>query len=234
MKIDVVTLFPTMFTGPLDDSMVARARKAGILDLGIHDLREYTSDCHRTVDDRPFGGGPGMVIKPEPVFAAVQALSGEDSWVVLMGPAGRPFQQQTARDLSARKHVILLCGSYEGFDERIRDHLAHDELSIGDYVLTNGALPAMVIIDAVTRLLPGVLGDEESLRDESFNQGNLDFPQYTRPADYLGMKVPEVLLSGHHAKIEAWRKQQAHARTVKSRPDLLTGSVGNERHRKNL
>jgi len=220
MKIDVLTLFPGMFAGPLDESIVKRARNAGRLNLGIHNLRDWTHDRHKTVDDRPFGGGPGMLLKPEPVFEAVEQLAGEQTKVVLLCPQGRRFTQSIARELSQAEHLLLVCGSYEGFDERIREALAEDEVSIGDFVLTNGALPAMVVIDAVTRLLPGVLGDDESSADESFSQGLLEYPHYTRPAEFRGMKVPEVLLSGNHAEIERWRKEQARKRTAARRPDL--------------
>jgi len=209
-----------MFAGPLDESIVQRARTAGLLDLGIHNLRDYTHDRHKTVDDKPFGGGPGMLLKPEPVFEAIENLKREKTRVILMSPAGRKFDQAAARELSGHEHLLLVCGSYEGFDERIREHVADDELSIGDYVLTNGALPAMVVIDAVTRLLPGVLGDDESSRDESFSENLLEYPHYTRPADFRGMKVPEVLLSGNHAEIAKWRAEQARRRTKERRPDL--------------
>ena len=221
MKIDVLTLFPGMFPGPLDESIIKRACESGRLRLGIHDLRDYTHDRHRTVDDRPFGGGPGMLMKPEPLFEAVEALRGEKTRVILTSPAGRLFRQQIARELAAEEHLLLVCGSYEGFDERVRQGLADDEISIGDYVLTNGALPAMVIIDAVTRLLPGVLGDDESSQDESFSGCLLEYPQYTRPAEFRGMNVPEVLLSGDHAAIEKWRREQATVQTRQRRPDLL-------------
>lgn len=220
MKIDVLTLFPAMFAGPLDESIVKRARADGLLDLAIHNLRDYTHDRHRTVDDKPFGGGPGMLLKPEPIFEAVEHLAGDRTRVILLTPAGRTFNQELARELAGQEHLLLICGSYEGFDERVREALADDELSIGDYVLTNGALPAMVLIDAVTRLLPGVLGDDESSRDESFSHGLLEYPQYTRPAEFRGMKVPQVLLSGNHAEIEKWRLDQARKRTVERRPDL--------------
>ena len=221
MKIDVLTLFPGMFPGPLDESIIKRACESGRLRLGIRDLRDYTHDRHRKVDDRPFGGGPGMLMKPEPLFEAVEALRGEKTRVILTSPAGRPFRQEIAQELAGEEHLLLVCGSYEGFDERVRECLADDELSIGDYVLTNGALPAMVIIDAVTRLLPGVLGDDESSVDESFSDGLLEYPQYTRPAEFRGMSVPEVLLSGDHAAIERWRREQARMRTGQRRPDLL-------------
>jgi tRNA (guanine37-N1)-methyltransferase len=221
MKIDVLTLFPAMFVGPLDESIVKRAREAGLLDLKIHNLRDWTHDRHKTVDDRPFGGGPGMLLKVEPLFEAVESLQREKTRVILLSPSGRKFDQSIARELAQQDDLLLVCGSYEGFDERVRKALADDELSIGDYVLTNGALPAMVVIDAVVRLLPGVLGDDESSHDESFSHGLLEYPQYTRPAEFRGMKVPEVLLSGNHAEIENWRREQAKLRTEKQRPDLL-------------
>jgi tRNA (guanine37-N1)-methyltransferase len=221
MKIDVLTLFPAMFAGPLDESIVKRAREAGLLDLKIHNLRDYAHDRHRTVDDRPFGGGPGMLLKPEPIFEAVESLAREGTRVVLLSPSGRPFSQAIARELAQADDLLFISGHYEGFDERIREQLADDELSIGDYVLTNGALPAMVIIDAVTRLLPGVLGDDESADEESFSQGLLEYPQFTRPAEFRGLKVPEVLLSGNHAEIAKWRAEQARLRTKERRPDLL-------------
>jgi tRNA (guanine37-N1)-methyltransferase len=220
MKIDVLTLFPGMFAGPLDESIVMRARSSGVLELQIHNLRDWTHDRHKTVDDRPFGGGPGMLLKPEPIFEAVEQLAGESAKVILLCPQGRKFDQGIARELAQEKHILLVCGSYEGFDERIREALADDEVSIGDFVLTNGALPAMVVVDAVTRLLPGVLGDDESSKEESFSQALLEYPQYTRPAEFRGMKVPEVLLSGNHAEIARWRAEQARLRTEARRPDL--------------
>ena len=223
MKIDVLTTFPEMFVGPLDYSMVKRAREAGILDFRVVNLRDYTHDRHKTVDDRPFGGGPGMLLKPEPIFEAVENLATEKTRVLMMTPSGRPFNQPLARELSQEEHLLILCGAYEGFDERVRT-LVDDEISIGDYVLTNGAMPAMIIIDAVTRLLPGVLGDEQSSADESFSHpagAALEYPHYTRPAEFRGMKVPDVLLSGNHAEIEKWRREQARKRTEERRPDLL-------------
>jgi len=222
MKIDVLTLFPAMFVGPLDESIIKRARQEGRLELNIHNLRDYAHDRHKTVDDRPFGGGPGMLLKPEPIFEAVEHLAGENTRVILLSPAGRTLSQVIARDLALCEHLLLVSGAYEGFDERVRERLADDELSIGDYVLTNGALPAMVVIDAVVRLIPGVLGDDESAKDESFSHGLLEYPQYTRPAEFRDMKVPAVLLSGNHAEIARWRAQQAKSRTEKHRPDLLT------------
>lgn len=230
MKIDVLTLFPVMFAGPLDESIIRRARERGLLDLRLHNLRDWTHDRHRTVDDRPFGGGPGMLLKPEPIFEAVASLRGPDTRCILMGPAGRRFDQVVARELAALPHLILICGSYEGVDERVREFLVDDELSIGDYVLTNGALPAMVVIDAVTRLLPGALGDEASAQDESFGAGGIEYPQYTRPADYQGLKVPEVLRSGDHAAIARWRAEQARLRTAQWRPDLAS-AVPDPKHR---
>jgi tRNA (guanine37-N1)-methyltransferase len=224
MKIDVLTLFPAMFAGPLDESIIKRAREDKLLDLKIHNLRDWTHDRHKTVDDRPFGGGPGMLLKVEPLFEAIESLQREKTKVILLSPSGRKFDQSIARELAQQEDLLLVCGSYEGFDERVREALADDELSIGDYVLTNGALPAMVVIDTVARLLPGVLGDDESSHDESFSHpafAGLEYPQYTRPAEFRGMKVPEVLLSGNHAEIEKWRREQAKLRTEKQRPDLL-------------
>jgi len=225
MKIDVLTLFPAMFAGPLDESIIKRARESGRLDLVIHDLRDYAHDRHKKVDDRPFGGGPGMLLKPEPIFEAVESLARESTRVILLSPSGRQFSQAIAGELAGLEHLLMVSGHYEGFDERVREQLADDELSIGDYVLTNGALPVMVIIDAVTRLLPGVLGDDDSARDDSFSQGLLEYPQYTRPAEFRGTKVPEVLLSGNHAEIARWRAEQARLRTRERRPDLLKQTV---------
>lgn len=225
----MLTLFPEMFAGPLDVSIVQRARSTGLLDLQVYNLRDYTHDRHKTVDDKPFGGGPGMVLKAEPIFEAVEALSGPATRVVLLAPAGRKFDQQVASELAGLEHLLLICGSYEGVDERVRQGLAHDEISIGDYVLTNGGLPAMVLVDAVTRLLPGALGDDESSRDESFSGGLLEYPHYTRPAEFRGMSVPQVLLSGHHAEIDRWRKEQARLRTASRRPDLLQVREANQR-----
>lgn len=224
MKIDVLTLFPEMLVGPLDVSIVQRARQAGLLELNIVNLRDYTHDRHKTVDDRPFGGGPGMVLKPEPLFEAVESLATDLTRVILTSPAGRVFDQEIARQLAQERHLLIVCGSYEGVDERVCETLVDDEVSIGDFVLTNGGLPAMVMIDAITRLLPGALGDLESASDESFSRAQLEYPHYTRPAEFRGMKVPEVLLSGHHAEIEKWRAHQAARRTVQRRPDLLTVS----------
>ena len=220
MRIDLLTLFPDLFTGPVDVSIIQRARKSGLLDLRVHNLRDYTHDNYKTVDDRPFGGGPGMVLKPEPIFEAVEAIADDATKVILMSPVGRKFDQAAARELAREQRLLFICPAYEGVDERVREELADDELSIGDYVLTNGSLAAMVVIDAVTRLLPGALGDELSSVDESFSQGLLEYPHYTRPAEYRGLPVPPVLLSGNHAAIEKWRREQAELRTKARRPDL--------------
>ena len=220
MKVDVLTLFPGMFAGAMDESILRRAQEKRRLELTIRNLRDWTHDRHRTVDDEPYGGGPGMVLKPEPIFEAIEELAGETTQVVMLSPQGQPFRQSKARELAGHEHLLMLCGAYEGFDERVRSLVNH-ELSIGDYVLTNGALPAMVVIDAVTRLLPGVLGDDSSSVEESFSENLLEYPQYTRPADFRGMKVPEVLLSGDHGAVEEWRQEQAVERTAQRRPDLL-------------
>ncbi len=223
MRVDVITLFPEMFPGPLGASMIGRAIERGLLDVHLHDLRDWTHDRHRTVDDYAFGGGPGMVMKPEPIFEAVEAVQSqaEDrAYVVFFSPAGRVLDQTLARDLSSRKRLLLVCGRYEGMDERALT-LANLELSIGDYVLTGGELPALVVIDAAARLLPGVLGDETSVADESFSEGLLEYPQYTRPHVYRGMEIPEVLASGDHGRIAAWRREQSVRRTARVRPDLL-------------
>ena len=223
MRVDVLTLFPAMFAGPLDESIVRRARVAGLLDLKVHNLRDWAKDRHKTVDDRPFGGGPGMVLKPEPLFEAVESLRGEGTRVVLTSPSGAVFNQAMARRWSRESHLIFICGSYEGYDERVRSYLADEDVSIGDFVLTNGALPAMVMIDSLTRLIPGALGDDESAVDESFSTGLLEYPHYTRPAEFRGWAVPEVLLSGNHADIARWRRLQAMRRTAERRPDLWEG-----------
>jgi tRNA (guanine37-N1)-methyltransferase len=221
MRIDILTLFPEICRAPLGESMMKRAQSSGALDLHIHNLREWTTDKHRIVDDSPFGGGQGMVMKPEPIFAAVESLRSDESTVILLTPQGRRFLQSTAHELAARPHLIFICGHYEGVDHRVAEHLADIELSIGDYVLTNGAIAAVVVVDAVVRLLPGVLGHEQSAADDSFSAGLLEAPQYTRPAEFRGWKVPDVLLSGNHAEIAEWRRQQARARTEQNRPDLL-------------
>ena len=221
MKIDILTLFPEVCRAPLSESMMKRAQESGVLELRIHNLRDWTTDKHRVVDDAPFGGGPGMVMKAEPIFAAVESLRNENSFVVLMTPQGRRLTQTIAREFSACSHLIVVCGHYEGVDHRVAEHLADEEISIGDYVLTNGAIAAVVLVDAVARLLPGVLGHELSAADDSFSGGRLEGPQYTRPAQFRGWKVPDVLLSGNHAEIARWRKEQALKRTRENRPDLL-------------
>ena len=230
MKIDVVTIFPKMVEGPLAEGIVARAIARGVIDIRVHDLRDYTTDRHRVVDDMPFGGGPGMVLKPEPLFAAVDRIRAErgiPSAVILTSPDGERLTHEVAARLSALDHLVILCGRYEGVDERVREHLATEAISIGDYVLSGGELPAVVIVDAVARLIPGVVGDEASVAGDTFaRDGLLDFPQYTRPAEFRGLKVPPVLLSGHHAEIEKWRREQALERTRKHRPDLLDSEKG--------
>jgi tRNA (guanine37-N1)-methyltransferase len=224
MKIDLVTIFPAMVEAPLREGVVGRGIGRGILDVRVHDLRDSTDDRHRVVDDVPFGGGPGMVLKAEPLFRAVGTIErerGKPNAVVLMSPQGRLFSHAEALRLSRLEHIALLCGRYEGVDERVRAQVATEELSIGDYVLSGGELPALVVVDAVARLVPGVVGDEQSVTQDSFVRGLLDCPHYTRPAEFRGWVVPPVLLSGHHREIERWRKRQAVQRTLERRPDLL-------------
>src|SRR4051812_38815650 len=250
MKIDVVTIFPKMVEGPLAEGIVARAIARGLIDVRVHDLRDFTTDRHRVVDDMPFGGGPGMVLKPEPLFAAVEAIVAqreqegrvagraeapqERRRVVLTSPDGERLTHAVAKRLSALEHLVLLCGRYEGVDERVREHLATEAISIGDYVLSGGELPALVIVDAVARLIPGVVGDEASVSGDTFARGTLDFPQFTRPAVFEGLDVPPVLLSGHHAAIAAWRRREALARTLDRRPDLLNDAQLDEDDRRLL
>ncbi len=222
MRIDVLTLFPDMFGGPLRHSILGRAIERRVLEVRLTDIRAFATDRHRTVDDYSYGGGPGMVMKPEPIFAAVESVSGPDSSIILLTPQGRLFDQRIAAELGQREHLVLICGHYEGVDERVREHLTTDELSIGDYVLTGGELAAMVLIDAVARLLPGALGAEASTSEESHTQSLLEYPQYTRPPEFRGWKVPEVLLSGNHGEIARWRRRRALLRTAQRRPDLLT------------
>jgi tRNA (guanine37-N1)-methyltransferase len=253
VRFDLITIFPEFFAGPLDHGIVRRAQEAGLVQIRVQDLREFTKDRHKTVDDRPFGGGEGMVLKPEPLFAAVEKLLGrpmgsagdkaeppEGTAIVLLSAAGKRFTQQTARRFAKLERVVLLCGRYEGVDERVADHLATDEISVGDYVLSGGELPAAIVLDAVTRLLPGALGNEASTENESFSGSGewakasggpertqsrksvrLDYPHYTRPADFRGWKVPEVLIGGHHAEVAKWREEQAQVKTRRNRPDLL-------------
>jgi tRNA (guanine37-N1)-methyltransferase len=229
LKIDVITIFPQMLNGFLQESMMKRAAAAGLVDFRAINLRDFTVDKHNTTDDRPFGGGPGMVMKPEPMFAAVESVRTPESRVILMSPQGRTFKQVDARRLAdCSRHLIFICGHYEGVDERIREALVDEEISIGDYVLTNGVLPATVVIDAVARLRPGVLGGGEmATEDESFSSGLLDYPQYTRPPEFREMKVPEILFSGDHGRIAAWRHEQAIKRTAERRADLLDTQVEN-------
>jgi tRNA (guanine37-N1)-methyltransferase len=243
MRIDIVTLFPEICRAPLNESMMKRAQEKGILELHIHNLRDWTKDKHHVVDDVPFGGGQGMVMKPEPIFAAVEDLctvkqktsnaqrptpnvqqseiQNQKSKIILMSPAGRRLDQELTAELSQESHLVVLCGHYEGVDHRVIEHLVDLEISIGDYVLTNGAIAAVVLVDAIVRLLPGALGHEQSAADESFSGGLLEAPQYTRPAEFRGWQVPEVLLSGNHAEIAKWRREQSLNRTKKNRPDLL-------------
>jgi tRNA (guanine37-N1)-methyltransferase len=221
VRVDIITLFPELCRIPLGESMMGRAQEARALELHIHNLRDWTSDRHHIVDDAPFGGGPGMVMKPEPIFAAVESLQTDASTVVLMTPQGRRFDQRMAQEFSTAKHLIIICGHYEGVDHRVIEQLVTAEISIGDYVVTNGAIAAVVFVDAIVRLLPGVLGHEHSAADDSFAGGLLEAPQYTRPAEFRGWKVPEILLSGHHAAIAEWRKREAERRTRQNRPDLL-------------
>ena len=243
VKIDILTLFPDICRAPLGESIMKRVQENGIIDLRIHNLRDWTTDKHHIVDDAPFGGGQGMVMKPEPIFAAVEELRGakektanaqrptfevqqskienEKSKVIVMSPAGRRFDQQMATELSRESHLVIICGHYEGVDHRVIEHLVDLEISIGDYVLTNGAIAAVVFVDAIVRLLPGALGHEQSAADDSFKDGLLEAPQYTRPAEFRGWKVPQVLVSGNHAEIAKWREEQAMKRTRENRPDLL-------------
>ncbi len=221
MRIDVLTLFPAMLDGFLSESMLGRAREAKLLEINVRNLRDWATDKHRTTDDRPFGGGAGMVMKCEPVFAAIEGLQTPGCRRIYLTPDGAPLTSAKAEELSRQQHLILLSGHYEGIDQRIRDTVIDEELSIGDYVLTNGTLPAAVVIDALARFIPGVLGEEKSLTDESFTRNLLDFPQYTRPAVFRGMSVPEVLLQGHHGEIEKWRRARRMEKTRKIRPDLL-------------
>lgn len=224
MRIDVLTLFPAMFEGVFGSSILGKARDKGIVSLNTVNFRDYAGNKHNTVDDAPFGGGGGMVLKPEPIFRAVEELTDGNEHrprIVLMCPQGEPFTQRKAEELSGESHLILVCGHYEGYDERIRQHLITDELSIGDYVLTGGELPAMVVIDSVVRLLPGALGNEQSAVTDSFSTGLLEYPHYTRPAQFREWGIPDVLLSGHHNNIAKWRREQSLLRTLERRPDLL-------------
>ena len=222
MRIDIITLFPEIALAPLGESIIQRARDAGIVEIRAHNLRDWATDKHRKTDDYLCGGGQGMLLKPEPIFAAVEELRGEDTKVILTTPQGKPFVQADARRLSGHGHLLFLCGHYEGVDHRVIEELVDEEISIGDYVLTNGALASAVICDAIIRLLPGALGDERSPQEESFSDPNLlEAPAYTKPAEFRGLRVPDVLLSGHHAEIEKWKREQALERSRKNRPDLI-------------
>jgi len=235
MRIDVLTLFPRMFESPLSCSILNRAQEASLVEIVLTEIRDFAADSYRKVDDKPYGGGPGMVMMPGPVFDCfehVQKLSPDKGCVIILTPQGKKFEQKKALELSKEKRIILIAGKYEGFDERIRIGLDAEQISIGDYVLNGGELAAMVIIDAVVRLLPGALGDEGSSKDDSFSEGLLEYPQYTRPDVFRDMKVPDVLLSGDHAKIAEWRRQQALERTKKWRPDLLQTKPGQEDEKK--
>ena len=227
IRFDVLTIFPGMFVGPLDQSILGRAQAAGLVTVQVHDLREWTHDRHRTVDDAPFGGGPGMVMKPEPLFEAIEALqplAEPRATVIFMSPQGRRLDRALVDELAAYPRLLLVCGRYEGVDERVLEHVVDMEVSIGDFVVSGGELPAMVVIDAVSRRIPGVLGSEGSLEEESFDEGLLEYPQYTRPAEFRGWPVPEILLSGHHAEIAKWRRRLRMLRTRLRRPDLLPRS----------
>ena len=225
MRFDILTLFPEMFDSPLNQSILKRAREQGLISIAIHNIRDYATDKHRITDDTPYGGGGGMVMKPEPIFHAVEAILGDDLGgsvpVILLSPQGRLLTQKVARELAAHSRILLICGRYEGVDERVREFLVDDEISVGDYVLTGGEIPAMIIVDAVSRLVPGVLGDPTATLKDSHAQGLLEHPQYTRPPIFRGHAIPEALLSGHHAEIALWRRRQALRRTYERRPDLL-------------
>ncbi|MBF0483736.1 MAG: tRNA (guanosine(37)-N1)-methyltransferase TrmD [Candidatus Omnitrophica bacterium] len=222
MRIDIITIFPKMFDPIVNESILKRAQEKGLVEIRVHDLRDYTEEKHRKVDDRPFGGGPGMVLTPQPIVDAVKKIKGRRKCKVLLTcPGGKTFKQSQAKHLSNEKNLVIICGHYEGIDERVKDLVVDECVSIGDYVLTGGEIPAMVMVDAVVRLIPGVLGKEESLEAESFEQGLLEYPQYTRPANFRGKTIPDVLLSGNHEAIKKWRHQQAVAKTKKIRPDII-------------
>jgi tRNA (guanine37-N1)-methyltransferase len=221
MRVDILTIFPGIFDGPLRESLLGRAVSSGLVDVRVHDIRDHATDRHRQVDDEPFGGGPGMVMKPEPIFGAAESLGTEPKRVLLLSPAGRRLDQALVRELAREPWLVLVSGRYEGVDERVAEGLPAEEISIGDYVLAGGEVPALVVLEAVTRLLPGVVGREASLARESFEDGRLDHPHYTRPREFRGMAVPDDLLSGDHARIEAWRRREAEAKTRRNRPDLL-------------
>jgi tRNA (guanine37-N1)-methyltransferase len=221
VRVDVFTIFPGIFQGPLRESLLGKAIAGGLVDVRVHDLRDFATDPHRQVDDEPYGGGPGMVMKPEPVFLAVESLEKGPKRVILLSPAGRRLDQSLVRELAVEPWLVLVCGRYEGVDERVVEGLLTEEISIGDYVLSGGEIPALVVLEAVSRLVPGVVGKEESLRQESFEAGPLDHPHYTRPSEFRGLAVPEILLSGDHARIAEWRRRAALEKTRRNRPDLL-------------
>jgi tRNA (guanine37-N1)-methyltransferase len=223
VRIDVFTLFPGIVEGPLRESLLGKAIEAGVVDVRVHDIRASATDKHRQVDDEPYGGGPGMVLKPEPVFAAVESLGDGTKRVIVLSPAGRRLEQSLVRELAKEPWLVLISGRYEGVDERVVEGMPAEEVSIGDYVLSGGEIPALVVLEAVTRLVPGVVGKEESLKRESFEDGALDHPHYTRPSEFRGMAVPDVLLSGNHAEVERWRREAAREKTRRNRPDLLKG-----------
>jgi tRNA (guanine37-N1)-methyltransferase len=230
MHFDILTLFPDMFTGPMTESILKRAQTNGLIEVALHDIREYTTDKHRTADDTPFGGGGGMVMKVEPLLAAIEAVKG-DAPVILMSPQGRRFTQQVVNELAQHPRLVLVCGRYEGVDERVLEMVVTDEISIGDYVLTGGELPAMILVDAISRLIPGVLGDEHGAANDSHATGLLEHPHYTRPSDLDGREVPAVLLEGHHGKVTEWRRQESLRRTWQRRPDLLMSAELSEKER---
>jgi tRNA (guanine37-N1)-methyltransferase len=223
VRIDVFTIFPGIVEGPLRESLLGKAIEAGVVNVRVHDIRAFVTDKHRQVDDEPYGGGPGMVLKPEPVFAAVESLGEGTKRVIVLSPAGRRLEQSLVRELAKEPWLVLISGRYEGVDERVVEGLPAEEVSIGDYVLSGGEIPALVVLEAVTRLVPGVVGKEESLERESFEDGALDYPHYTRPSAFRGMPVPDVLLSGNHAEVEQWRREAAREKTRRNRPDLLKG-----------
>jgi len=227
MHFDILTLFPGLFAGAFDESIIKRARESGSITIALHNIRDYAAGRHQVTDDTPYGGGGGMIMKPDPIFAATEAVLGEQATavpIILLTPGGRLFRQSVARELSRHNRLLLICGRYEGVDERVHQYLATDEISIGDYVLSGGEIAAMVIVDAVTRLLPGVLGDPSATFEDSHAEGLLEYPHYTRPPTFRGHPVPKVLLSGHHAEITRWRRQQALRRTWERRPDILAGA----------
>ena len=235
MRIDVITIFPEMIESVLGFSILKRAREAGLVEIHVHNLRDFAPGVHKSTDETPYGGGAGMVMRPGPLFDAVESLpSSQDTRRVLLTPQGRTFDQAAAREFSQCPHLVLLCGHYEGFDERVREHLVTDEISVGDYVLTGGELPALVVIDAVTRLQSGTLGNAESAEDDTFSEGLLEYPHYTRPPDYRGWRVPDVLLSGHHAEIAKWRRKEQFRRTQARRPDLWAEFVPSKSDQKLL